>query len=92
MNKRVAWAMVLTFTAMLSARSWGADITVTVYADQGYPPYSYAQDGQPTGIYHAIVKVAFSRMEGYRIDIKVVPWKRGTKLLEERQGFVLYPS
>ena len=29
-----------------------ADIPVTIYADAGYPPYSYDKDGQAAGLYH----------------------------------------
>jgi polar amino acid transport system substrate-binding protein len=69
-----------------------ADIPVTVYADAGYQPYSYAgKDGEAAGLYAQIVKVAFSRMKGYRIEIKPVPWKRGMALLKSGAGFALYP-
>jgi polar amino acid transport system substrate-binding protein len=69
-----------------------ADIPVTIYADAGYQPYSYAdKDGKPAGLYFDIVKVAFARMKGYRITIKPVPWKRGMAMLESGSAFALYP-
>jgi polar amino acid transport system substrate-binding protein len=69
-----------------------ADIPVTIYADAGYQPYSYAgKDGQAAGLYAEIVKVAFARMHGYRIDIKPVPWKRGMAMLKNGTAFALYP-
>lgn len=69
-----------------------ADIPVTVYADAGYQPYSYAgKDGEAAGLYAEIVKVAFARMKGYSITIKPVPWKRGMALIKSGTGFALYP-
>ncbi|MFL6658175.1 MAG: transporter substrate-binding domain-containing protein, partial [Massilia sp.] len=68
------------------------DIPVTVYADAGYQPYSYAdKDGAPAGLYHEIVKVAFARMKGYHIDIKPIPWKRGMAMIKNGSAFALYP-
>lgn len=70
----------------------GADIAVTVYADAGYQPYSYAgKNGEAAGLYAEIVKTAFSRMQGYRIEIKPVPWKRGMAMLKSGTAFALYP-
>ncbi|HEY0063928.1 MAG TPA: transporter substrate-binding domain-containing protein [Telluria sp.] len=69
-----------------------ADIPVTIYADAGYQPYSYADaNGKAAGLYAEIVKAAFARMQGYRIDIKPVPWKRGMAMLKNGTGFALYP-
>ena len=65
--------------------------TVTVYCDDNYSPYSYVKDGQPAGIYTEIFKKVFSRMNGYEVVIKPVPWKRGVNLMEKGKGFALYP-
>jgi polar amino acid transport system substrate-binding protein len=75
-----------------SPRGQAADIPVTIYADAGYQPYSYAgKNGEAAGLYAEIVKVAFGRMKGYRIGIKPVPWKRGMAMLKSGAGFALYP-
>ena len=69
-----------------------ADIPVTVYADAGYQPYSYAdRDGNPAGLYFEIVKVAFGRMKGYQVAVKPVPWKRGMAMLKNGTAFALFP-
>ncbi len=69
-----------------------ADIDVTIYADAGYQPYAYVGNhGEPAGLYHEIVKVAFARMKGYKIAIKPVPWRRGMAMLEKGTAFALYP-
>lgn len=68
------------------------DIPVTIYADAGYQPYSYAdKNGNPAGLYFEIVKVAFARMKGYRIAVRPVPWKRGMAMLKNGTAFALYP-
>lgn len=91
MNIRVTYgAALLLLGACLPGKA--ADIPVTIYADAGYQPYSYAgRDGKAAGLYAEIVKVAFSRMKGYRIEIKPVPWKRGMAMLKNGTGFALYP-
>jgi polar amino acid transport system substrate-binding protein len=68
-----------------------ADIAVTIYADEGYPPYAYVEHGRPAGIYYNIVKTAAARLPGYKITIQPVPWKRGMDLLQRGDGFALYP-
>ncbi len=76
--------------ASVSTRA--ADIPVTIYADAGYQPYSYAgKNGEAAGLYAEIVKVAFARMRGYKIDIKPVPWKRGMDMIKSGTAFALYP-
>jgi polar amino acid transport system substrate-binding protein len=83
-------AIVLLFGASPPGRA--GDIPVTIYADAGYQPYSYAdKDGGPAGLYYEIVKVAFARMKGYRIEIKPVPWKRGMAMLKNGSAFALFP-
>lgn len=67
------------------------DKQVTVYCDDNYPPYSYVKNGEAAGIYTDIFKKAFSRMKGYNVTIKPVPWKRGLNLMKQGTGFALYP-
>jgi polar amino acid transport system substrate-binding protein len=83
------WAVLLLCCSLPVA---AADIPVTIYADAGYQPYSYAdKHGEAAGLYTEIVKVAFSRMKGYRIKIKPVPWKRGMSMIQNGTAFALYP-
>jgi len=70
---------------------YAADIQVTVYADNNYPPYSYEEKGEVKGIYTKILAEAFSRIPGYKVTIKAYPWKRGLKMLEDGKGFAIYP-
>ncbi len=87
-QRKAAW---LTACMLLAVPAWAADIAVTIYADEGYPPYSYAQHGKPAGLYYEIIKAAVARMDGYRVEVQTVPWKRGLALLEAGTGFALYP-
>ncbi|WP_229257403.1 substrate-binding periplasmic protein [Duganella callida] len=83
----------LTFliSAVFSAAARAGDIPVTIYADAGYPPYSYEKNGKPAGLYYEIVRAAFTRMKGYRIEVQTVPWKRGMALLKSGTALALYP-
>lgn len=67
------------------------DIDVTVYCDDSYPPYSYIEKNNVSGIYVDILKKASSRMDGYNIVIRGIPWKRGLQLLKSGKGFALFP-
>lgn len=74
-----------------SARAAEALVEVTVYADAGYPPYSYGNDGVAVGIYADIMNRAFARMPRYRVTIEPVPWKRGLALVASGKAFAIYP-
>jgi polar amino acid transport system substrate-binding protein len=86
---RKSWLTLLFFS--LCAAAHAGDVPVTIYADAGYPPYSYEKDGKPAGLYYEIVKAAFARMRGYRVDVQTVPWKRGMAMIKSGAGFALYP-
>ncbi len=55
--------------------------SVTVIADEAYPPYSYKKDGKMTGIYTDILRAVFYGMPDYKVTIEGVPWKRGLKMM-----------
>ncbi|MHA4866142.1 substrate-binding periplasmic protein [Duganella sp. PWIR1] len=79
------------FISALCAGAHAADIPVTIYGDAGYPPYSYEQNGKPAGLYYDIVRAATGYMQGYKVTILTVPWKRGMAMLKAGTGFALYP-
>ncbi|MBJ7312250.1 ABC transporter substrate-binding protein [Rugamonas sp. CCM 8940] len=68
-----------------------AQIAVTIYGDDGYPPYSYLENGEMKGIYTNIIHAAVKRMPEYRVSLQAIPWKRGLVKLETGEGFALYP-
>lgn len=88
--KRLFLCLVF-FICFRPAYAAGADIEVTVYADDGYPPYSYAEGDKAKGIYNEILKTAFSRMSGYSVNIDPVPWKRALMYVERGDGFAISP-
>lgn len=83
------WMMVL---ACLLANDRVAAVTeVTVYCDDNYPPYSYEVEGKARGVYPAILTQVFSRMEGYRVTILPIPWKRGLHYIKNGEAFAIFP-
>ncbi|WP_244225121.1 substrate-binding periplasmic protein [Vibrio aquaticus] len=83
---------ILLTTAFTSGVSYGSTLTpVTIYGDDSYAPYSYNSFGQAKGIYVDILKMVFEKMPDYNVTIKLVPWKRGLKMLEVGQAFALFP-
>ncbi|GAB2842212.1 ABC transporter substrate-binding protein [Pseudoduganella ginsengisoli] len=69
----------------------GQQQAVTIYVDDAYPPYSYAVNGTPLGVYPAILARIFTAMPAYKVDLQPVPWKRGLRMLEQGEGFALAP-
>lgn len=82
---------VLVLAAGLGSAAAASPIDVVIYADDGYPPYSYGVNGEALGLYSEILNRVFVRMPQYRVTLVPVPWKRGLRLLESGQGFALYP-
>lgn len=70
--------------------AWGLQ-AVTIYCDDAYPPYAYAQDGKAAGIYVDVVRAALALMPDYQVTIEPVPWRRGLEMLRRGQGFALLP-
>lgn len=85
------WPIVLLTLIASSCLAYQPPISVTVYGDDAYPPYSYGQNGTAHGIYSDILREIFARMPEYRVEIVPIPWKRGLKMLEVGEGFALYP-
>jgi|GEM_PF-4324324 polar amino acid transport system substrate-binding protein len=52
-------ALLLTIATRAQAAQ---PIDVVVYADEAYPPYSYAEKGEARGIYAEIFRKAFAQM------------------------------
>jgi polar amino acid transport system substrate-binding protein len=78
--------------ALLHSPAWAQhQIDVTILCDAGYPPYSYAENGEAKGLYSDILREAFMRMPGYRVSIRPVPWPRGLAELARGSSFALFP-
>ncbi|SCX91747.1 substrate-binding periplasmic protein [Desulfoluna spongiiphila] len=90
MKKSLCIAL-LVLSCLSAWRTGTAETNVIVYCDDNYPPYSYAINGQPRGIYPAILTQAFARMEDYRVTILPIPWKRGLHDIENGTVFAICP-
>jgi len=70
-----------------------ADVTaVTIYVDRNYAPLSYGHEYDVKGFYNDILKLAFSRMPEYHVNLKAVNWEEGRRLVEQGEGFALAPA
>ncbi|WP_093387245.1 substrate-binding periplasmic protein [Rugamonas rubra] len=81
----------LAAPAAVDGNAAPAPIAVTIYGDDGYPPYSYLENGEMKGIYTNIIRAAAKRMPEYRVSLQPIPWKRGLVKLETGEAFALYP-
>ncbi len=62
---------------------------VQVFAEEGWPPITFSEDGKGTGLGVEAVREMLDRMDMPDI-IEVVPWARGWKMLTEYQNVVLF--
>ncbi|WP_341660897.1 transporter substrate-binding domain-containing protein [Vibrio sp.] len=83
---------------MVIALFWGSvnilaakPISVTLFATNDFPPYSYSEDGEARGVYPDIVRHVASSMPNFKVVIKSVPWNRGLMLLESGKAFGFMP-
>lgn len=88
MKQLIATAVLCLCAAL--ARN-GAAASLLIYADDGYPPYTYVEQGRLTGIYTGIVQRALQAMPQYQVELRAVPWQRGISLLQAGKIFAMYP-
>lgn len=87
--RRLAFLLLAHLLAVPAAQ---ALTPVTILADDDYAPFSMKTlDGQPDGIYARILEEAFARLEGYDVQIKPVPWKRGLKDVRQGRALAIFP-
>lgn len=77
---------------LLSAAAKAEVTTVTIYVDGNYAPLSYGHQYDVKGFYNDILKVAFSRMPEYHVNLKAVDWVEGRRLVEKGDAFALAPA
>lgn len=67
-------------------------LTVTILADDSYPPYSYLENGQVKGIYVEFIQLAAKKLQPfYQVKITAMPWKRGLLEIKTGNAFALIP-
>ena len=66
--------------------------TVTILADDAYPPYTFVENGQLKGIYIDLLQLASKRLSHqYDIKFQATPWQRGLNELKDGRAFALIP-
>lgn len=67
-------AVVLAVTSgVVGSAPVAAQEAVTIGIDDSYPPYMYANDGQPAGLYYDLILAVFKRMDA-PVTIEAMPW------------------
>lgn len=67
-------------------------IKVKIIVDEAYPPYSYAVNGAPRGIYIEMIRKAGTLLnDEYHIEFESMPWKRALKEIELGHAFAILP-
>ena len=90
LTAKAAW---LTITTFLFGAAYADEqaIEVNIYAMQDSPPYSFLENEALSGIYTDIIRHATDTMQGYKINIFAVPFRRGLSFMQTGDGFAIYP-
>lgn len=83
---------IILWLVILPLRVMAVGTEVTIYVDNNYYPFSFSENNQATGMYINILKAAFSKMDGFNVNIVPIPWKRGKKMMANGEAFALAPA
>lgn len=61
---------------------------ISVYTEE-WPPVSFSDNGRPSGMAVEVVREMLQRA-GLKVEIEVVPWARGYKLVTEKPNVILF--
>jgi len=64
---------------------------VVLIGDDGYPPYSYQENGKAKGIYVDVIKKVFDKIDGYEVKFKMLPWKRCIDNIKKGKNIAFFP-
>lgn len=72
--------------------SFSADMTAADlrYLTEDYPPYNYESDGRMTGMSVDLLRLMWQEMGVPEQPIRLVPWARGYKIVQEQPGSALF--
>ena len=92
MSKSNLLLLLLFCSLFLSNISEAKAVKVKVIVDEDYPPYSYAVNGNPQGIYINLIRKAANLLKNdYDIQFEAMPWKRALKEIELGHAFAILP-
>ena len=80
------------FLIFMPLSAVGGVIEVTIHVDDAYKPFSFSDKGTAKGMYIDVLRVAFSKMKGFKVTMEPIPWKRGKVMMAQGEGFGLTPS
>lgn len=60
------------------------------YLTEDYPPYNFEEDGEMRGISVDLLRLIWKEMNIPEQPIRLVPWARGYRLVQDRPGTVLF--
>ena len=83
--------MALVAASLAFGSETRAQTAVTLVGDNNYPPYSYEEKGRAHGIYVEILQEAFEELDGFDLQIQMLPWKRGLALVEDGAAVGIFP-
>ena len=91
MMRHAARLTLLSLLLWANAVAADAPTKITVIGDQSYPPFSFLDEGKPSGIYVDILTKVFAQLPEYDIDIMMMPWRRGLAEIKNSRALAIFP-
>lgn len=77
---------------VFATNAFSTQLVEILVEDGHFPPFKFiGKEGQTTGIYPEIVRKAVSRMPGYTVKFKALPWPRCKKEISRGNAFAMLP-
>lgn len=83
--------IILLAVGLQSTAANSSQIGVTLYADEGNPPYTYFENNTLKGIYIEALVEAMKYLPDYKLELLPLPWKRGLSYLKTGRALGLVP-
>lgn len=91
MMRHAARLTLLSLLLWANAVAADAPTKITVIGDQSYPPFSFLDEGKPSGIYVDVLTKVFAQLPEYDIDIMMMPWRRGLAEIKNSRALAIFP-
>ncbi|WP_137938293.1 transporter substrate-binding domain-containing protein [Chitinivorax sp. B] len=83
--------LLIALVALAPGWTYAADTTVTLLIDDAYPPYAYKQNDKAAGIYPDVLRMAASKLKGFKVELVPKPWKRALAEVEAGMAMGVVP-
>lgn len=85
----VILGLLVGFSSFAGAQMTAQDLG---YLTEDYPPYNFEEAGEMRGMSVDLLRLIWAEMEVPEQPIRLVPWARGYRMVQDRPGTVLFAT